>query len=103
MLTTQDKILIEQRIANDKPSAAVAYALLIFVGLLGAHRAYLGRTGSAIAMLIVSLTVIGLVVTIIWVIVDLFLVPSILREKVEELRRKLTQETQSNAQSGQPA
>jgi TM2 domain-containing membrane protein YozV len=103
MLTTQDKILIEQRIANDKPSSAVAYALLIFVGLLGAHRAYLGRFGSAIAMLIISLTVIGLAVTIIWVIVDLFLMPSILREQVEELRQKLTKEAQSNAESGQLA
>ena len=30
MLTTQDKILIEQRIANEKPSTGTAYLLAIF-------------------------------------------------------------------------
>jgi TM2 domain-containing membrane protein YozV len=99
MLTTQDRILIEQRIANDKPSAAVAYILLIFLGVLGAHRLYLGRTGSGIAMLLISLTVVGLIVTVIWAVIDLFLIPSIIREKVEGMRQKLTTEALSNGQA----
>jgi len=90
MLTTEEKILIEQRVTNEKPSVGVAYILLIFIGLLGAHRFYLGRTGSAIVMLILSLTVIGLLVTAIWNLVDLFLIPGMAREKTDAIRQKLT-------------
>jgi TM2 domain-containing membrane protein YozV len=97
MLTTQDKILIEQRITNDKPSTGVAYLLLILLGFLGAHRFYLGRVGSAVAMLLISLTIIGLIVTAIWSIIDLFLIPSIIRERVEGIRQKLTTEALSNS------
>lgn len=74
----------------NKKSAAVAYLLLLFVGLFGAHRFYLGRTGSAIAMLVLAmvsllltLVVIGLfgiVALYAWVFVDLFLVPGIVRD-----------------------
>lgn len=103
MLTTQDKILIEQRITNEKPSIAVAYILLIFLGVLGAHRFYLGRTGSGIAMLLISLTIIGLIATAIWAFIDLFLIPSMVRETVEGLRQKLTTEALSNIRNPQPA
>ena len=97
MLTTQDKILIEQRISNDKPSTAVAYILLIFLGVLGAHRFYLGRTGSGVAMLLISLTFFGLLITVIWALIDLFLVPGMIRDRVDGLRQKLTTEALSNA------
>lgn len=97
MLTGQDRILIEQRIANDKPSAGVAYVLCILFGPLGAHRFYLGRKGSAIAMLLISLTVFGLAATYIWTIVDLFLIPGMIRENVEELRKKLTMDALTSA------
>jgi TM2 domain-containing membrane protein YozV len=96
MLNTQDKILIEQRVANEKPSAAVAYILLLFLGLLGAHRFYLGRVGSAIAMLLISLTIVGAAVTLVWCIVDLFLRPGIVREAMEDLRRKYTMDAMTN-------
>jgi TM2 domain-containing membrane protein YozV len=90
MLTTEDRILIEQRISNEKPSAGVAYLLAIFLGVLGAHRFYLGRTGSAVAMLLISLTFFGLIITYIWVLVDLFLIPGMIREKIDLLRRDYT-------------
>ena len=90
MLTSQDKILIEQRISNDKPSAGAAYLLCLFLGPIGAHRFYLGRTGSGIAMLLISLTIIGLVITMIWALIDLFLIPGMIRENVEKLRSELT-------------
>ncbi|WP_232473761.1 TM2 domain-containing protein [Sphingomonas sp. MA1305] len=51
-------------------SKIVAALLALFLGTLGIHRFYLGRTGSGIAMLVVSLTVIGLFVTGIWAFVD---------------------------------
>lgn len=96
MLTTQDKILIEQRLANDKPSMGTAYLLGIFLGLFGAHRFYLGRTGSAIIMLILSCTIIGLVITIPWHIIDWFLIGGWVRERTEELRREYTMQAMAN-------
>jgi TM2 domain-containing membrane protein YozV len=77
MLTTEDKILIEQRISNEKPSAGVAYLLAIFLG-------------TGVVMLLISLTFFGLAITYIWVLIDLFLIPGMIREKVDLLRRDLT-------------
>jgi hypothetical protein len=88
VLTTQDKILIEQRVANDGPSTAVAYILLLFLGLLGAHRFYLHKTGTAVAMLLLTLTILGIVVSFIWAFVDLFLIPGMAREERERLRER---------------
>jgi TM2 domain-containing membrane protein YozV len=90
MLTTQDKILIEQRITNEKPSSGVAYLLAIFLGPLGAHRFYLGRTGTGVIMLILSITFFGLIITLPWTLIDLFLIPGIIREKIEIMRRDFT-------------
>lgn len=47
-------------------------ALLAFVlGVLGVHRFYLGRTGSAITMLALSCTVVGMLITAPWAFVDM--------------------------------
>ena len=40
------------------------------VGTLGVHRFYLGRTGSLIAMLVLSCTLVGLLLTVPWAFVD---------------------------------
>ena len=101
MLGTDEKILIEQRVANERPSIAVAYILLLFLGAFGAHRFYLGHMGSAIAMLLISLTVFGLVITLIWAFIDLFLVPGIVRSKTDALRQKLTMDAMANASGTQ--
>jgi TM2 domain-containing membrane protein YozV len=90
MLTTQDRILIEQRLANEKPSMGAAYVLGIFLGMFGAHRFYLGHTGSGIAMLALTCLIIGIPITFVWHIVDWFLIPGMVRERTEELRRTLT-------------
>ncbi len=49
----------------------VAAALAFVLGTLGIHRFYLGRTGSGIAMLVMSITVIGLLLTGPWALVDM--------------------------------
>ena len=49
----------------------VAALLAFFVGPIGVHRFYLGRTGSGIAMLVLTCTLIGLLVTVPWAIVDM--------------------------------
>ncbi|NIJ28717.1 TM2 domain-containing membrane protein YozV [Sphingomonas insulae] len=56
--------------ANDR-SKIVAALLAFFLGTLGIHRFYLGRTGSGIAMLVLSITVIGLLVTGPWALIDM--------------------------------
>lgn len=91
-LTDTQKMLIEQRIANEKPSTGVAYLLCLFFGGFGAHRLYLGRKGSGIAMLILGITIVGLLVTGLWAFIDLFIIPSIIREKVDALRQRMTLE-----------
>lgn len=54
---------------NDR-NKYVAAALAFLLGTLGVHRFYLGRTASAIVMLVLTLTFFGLIVTGIWALVD---------------------------------
>lgn len=89
-LTDSQRMLIEQRITNDKPSTGVAYLLWFFLWPFGGHRFYLGRTGTAIAMLILSITFFGLVISGPWALIDLFLIPGIIREKVDTQRQRMT-------------
>jgi TM2 domain-containing membrane protein YozV len=56
-------------IENDR-NKIVAALLAFFVGPLGIHRFYLGRTGTAVTMLILSCTIIGLIVTGPWALID---------------------------------
>lgn len=65
---------------EEKKSLAVTYLLWGFVGPFGGHRFYLERTGSAVAMLILSLTIVGFVVTFFWWIVDAILIPGMVKE-----------------------
>jgi TM2 domain-containing membrane protein YozV len=78
-----------------KKSVGVAYLLLIFFGWFGAHRFYLVETGTAVAMLVITIVsfflifvgigLIGWIIIGIWSFVDLFLVPGIVRRKNEAL------------------
>jgi TM2 domain-containing membrane protein YozV len=100
-LNTQEQILIEQRVANEAKSTGVAYLLWFFLGGFGGHRFYLGRTGSAVAILL--LTIIGIVTavvgigvvillgTAIWILVDAFLIPGMVQQQKNDVRQQLTQ------------
>jgi hypothetical protein len=59
----------------------ICYILLVLLGLFGGHRFYLNRKGTAIAQLILTLTIYGAVVTFVWMIVDAFLIPRMFREE----------------------
>ncbi|WP_191059546.1 TM2 domain-containing protein [Geminicoccus harenae] len=80
-----ERVLIEMRVANDGPSVAVAYLLWFFLGIFAAHRFYLGRPGTAILQILSMFVLVGLV----WLVVDLFLIPGMVRDKQEQLRRSL--------------
>jgi TM2 domain-containing membrane protein YozV len=73
----------------NKKIAVVAYILWLFLGWFGGHNFYLGRTGVAIAQLILTLTVVGWLITIIWVFVDGFLIPSWVRQENNQLAAQL--------------
>ena len=51
-----------------------AFLLNFFLGCFGAHRFYVGKIGSGIAMLLISLTFYGLIITGIWALIDLILI-----------------------------
>ena len=48
----------------------VAALLAFLVGAIGIHRFYVGRIGSGLVMLILSMTVIGLLATVPWALID---------------------------------
>jgi TM2 domain-containing membrane protein YozV len=70
-------------------SMAPAYLLCIFLGSLGLHRFYMRRKGSGLAMLLItvlSVGVLGLFICLPWAIVDLFLIPGIIRQEDTKAR-----------------
>ena len=67
----------------------MAYLLWFFLGLLGGHRFYLNKTGSAVVMLVISITIFGLMITWPWWVIDAFLIPGMLQEKRSRLRQEL--------------
>ncbi len=73
----------------NKKTALVAYLLWFFVGIFGGHNFYLKRTGVAVTQLILSITVIGLVITWVWMIVDAFLIPGWIRTQNNLLAMQL--------------
>jgi TM2 domain-containing membrane protein YozV len=83
----------------NKKSVGIAYLLWFFFGALGAHRFYLRRTGSAVAMLLIFLVslpltlaavvFIGLAVVGVCAFVDLFLIPAIARSFNNQLITEL--------------
>ena len=86
--TTQEKILIEQRVTNEGPSIVLAYVLWFFLGAFSAHRFYLGRTGTAILQILLNCILVGLI----WDVLDLFLNPGMVRAKQASLRARLTRD-----------
>ncbi len=84
-LTTAELSLVEQRVANDGPSTAVAYLLWLFLWWVSAHRFYLGRPVSAVLQILSYFIVIGFF----WVLVDAFLIPGMIRDKNDEIRNDM--------------
>lgn len=96
-MNIDERAYIEQRVENNSKSTGVAYLLWFFLGGFGAHRFYLGKTGSAVGLLVLTLLTswwtFG-IPTIIWVIIDAFLIPSIIREHAQAERNLATTEVQ---------
>ena len=85
-LSIAQQQLIETRTSNEAKSVGVAYLLWFFLGLIGGHRFYMGRVGSAIGMFF-TLGGLG-----IWWLIDGFLIPGMIRGDLEKTRQRLTME-----------
>jgi TM2 domain-containing membrane protein YozV len=77
------------RYENAKKSIGVAYVLWIIAAVFGAHRFYMKRVSSAVVMLILSIIALplvvfigpaGFIITMLWAIVDAFLIPGWIRD-----------------------
>jgi TM2 domain-containing membrane protein YozV len=88
-----------------KKSTGISYLLWFFFGGIGAHRFYLGRTNSAIGMVVLLVAsfilsfffigVFGYIALLIWVIVDAFLIPGIAREYNQTLMQRIEAATRA--------
>ncbi len=74
---------------DDDRNKYIAALIAFVIGPLGIHRFYLGRTGSGIAMVILSCTIVGLILTVPWAFIDMirYLIMSD-REFAERYARK---------------
>lgn len=84
-LTTAEMVLVEQRVTNDGPSTAVAYLFWFFLWFVSAHRFYLGRPGTAILQIVSYFVVVGFI----WVLIDAFLIPGMIRQRQNEIRDQM--------------
>lgn len=101
-LSTQQQMLVEQRLANEKKSTGVAYLLWFFLGGFAAHRFYLGTTGAAVGQLVLfwggillSTLVIGIPMLIafgIWWLIDAFLIGGLVEADANNKRSRIMNE-----------
>jgi TM2 domain-containing membrane protein YozV len=77
-----DENLHKQMIfAESRKSVGLAYVLWLFLGAFGVHRFYAGNTGSGIAQLLLALSIVGWLVLVPWLLIDLFLIPGMVRDR----------------------
>lgn len=99
-ISVQEQMLIEQCVTNEAKSVGVAYLLWLFLGTLGGHRFYLGRTVTALLMLL--LFVVGFITVFVgigfifigiaglWALVGAFLIPGMVSKQKNDVRQRLT-------------
>lgn len=85
-LSERELMILRQEVESRKKSTAATWLLWVFLGFAGAHRFYLGRIGTGVAML---LTIGGL---LIWALVDAFLIPGMLRDNERKVQAEILEE-----------
>ncbi|TFE23521.1 TM2 domain-containing protein [Cohnella luojiensis] len=82
-LNSQDLHMLATEMDKKKKSTGATWLFWFFLGGIGGHRYYLGRTGSAIAMTL-TLGCLGL-----WTLIDLFLISGMIRKTNEKIERDI--------------
>jgi TM2 domain-containing membrane protein YozV len=89
----QRHLVAEQALVQAERQPTPAFLLCIFLGAFGAHRFYLNRKGTALAMLLLTtvgwLVLIGPLISAVWAIVDLFLIKGMIRQENTRLRTEI--------------
>lgn len=80
-LDARELMLLESEVKTYGKNMVVAYVLWYFLGIFGGHRFYMGKIGTAVTQLILSITLVGTIVTTIWWIVDAFLLHTWVKER----------------------
>ena len=70
---------------SNSKSVGVAYLLWLLLGGFGVHRFYTGNTASGVAQLLLLISVVGWLVLIPWLLIDLALIPGMVRDKNMEV------------------
>jgi TM2 domain-containing membrane protein YozV len=73
----------------EKKSIAAAFILAIYLGVFGGHDYYLGDVGRGVFKLILTISLVGLIFSLIWVLVDLIGMPGRVLEKNRQLAERL--------------
>lgn len=93
--------IVQSELESHKKSTLVAYLLWFFFGSLGIHRFYIGKTGSAVTMLILfvsgwalAIIYIGFAILFalyVWVLIDAFLLHGAVNRINLKLEKKILQ------------
>ncbi len=85
-LTSEDLQLLSSEMNKKQKSTGTTWLLWFFTGGMGGHRFYLGKTGTAVAML---LTLGGLGI---WTFIDLFLLNGMIKDTNENIENDILSE-----------
>ncbi len=77
-LNAEQLMMVQSEVEKKGKNKTTMVLLWLFTGVLGGHRFYMGNTGYAIAMLLLSWATFG-----VWVIVDIF-IPLKTLDKINE-------------------
>jgi TM2 domain-containing membrane protein YozV len=92
-ITQEDMIAIELRTDEESKAPFQAYVLWFFLGWLGAHRFYIGHSKSGLAMLLLSLSLVGFPISFFWWLFDSVRLGGLLQEERDLVRDRIARET----------
>ncbi|MBD9846440.1 TM2 domain-containing protein [Enterococcus faecalis] len=90
-LTTNERILVNTEIEKNCKNSTTAWLLWWFTGTLGGHRYYMGKTGTAITMTILTITIIGIIISGPWALIDVFFISKWLKQDKEKIEKQAIQ------------
>jgi TM2 domain-containing membrane protein YozV len=91
-ITEEDMIAIELRADEECKGAFQAYVFWFFLGLVGAHRFYVGHQKTGLLMAILTCSMIGLPISILWWLADSVLLGGLLQQDRDIVRDRIARE-----------